>query len=234
MGTLIPEYVAGCDFKTACDQHDRCYGRCDRSNCPGQLNANKCAGNCAMCDPRCPKSRQQRRKVCDAQLTIDIVRNNSGRCEAAAYAYSFAVSAAGCWFFRGFGPLGTTERQRRLKETFQSNFDAAYARAKADPGVMKPAIAEPEKRAVREVGEVVDMADYKLVVDHAFRRPILKLKKKGMNFRGFGGARDRVLLNGVDVTDVTVSGKMFDLNEVRKARPDFDTSGLKQKNARTP
>ena len=92
LGTAIPNRIANCTFKAACDNHDVCYSRCE--SCGDLHGKPECSGTCEM--------KRERKTKCDADFRNQIVQANLGKshCQAAATAYYLAVTYGGCAFFR--------------------------------------------------------------------------------------------------------------------------------------
>ena len=94
-GVIVPNatFLSQCTFKTACDRHDRCYGRC--------LSGGDLAGQ-ATCNDA--PARKARRRVCDIALQTDIRFDNANRpiCGMYGAIYQWAVEKFGDEAFRGF------------------------------------------------------------------------------------------------------------------------------------
>lgn len=89
-GTLL----SSCQFKSACDSHDRCYSRCLAG---GELAGNSSCG--------VAQAKALRRQVCDVALQDDIIADNASKpvCSMYAAIYRFAVQLMGERFFNGIG-----------------------------------------------------------------------------------------------------------------------------------
>jgi hypothetical protein len=96
IGFLVPNstWLSACQFQSACDRHDLCYGRC--------LLGGDLAGN-ATCSAA--EAKTLRRQTCDVSLQRDIVADNPGRpvCSLYASVYRLVVQLMGEQFFHGIG-----------------------------------------------------------------------------------------------------------------------------------
>lgn len=88
---LVPNKIANCKLKEACDRHDLCYGRC--------LEGGKLFGSEA-CNAS-EQEKESRKQKCDVSLYDDIVQANQGSCRGWASFYKFFVVHAGGGFFNG-------------------------------------------------------------------------------------------------------------------------------------
>lgn len=101
---FVPDSIklAECSFKAACDQHDICYGKCEKSFV-GECEYRRCqAGGDLYKNNECKINENllilmvkanQRKRVCDADLCDKIRKINKGKpiCEAFAIVYRDAV-----------------------------------------------------------------------------------------------------------------------------------------------
>ena len=94
-GALIPNKVAGCKFKKACDAHDVCYSKCLVCH-PFHTDAT-CHGY---------ENKQKRRLACDTAFKDEMLAQNKSTriCRLAAEAYYVAVRKYGENLHRGVDP----------------------------------------------------------------------------------------------------------------------------------
>jgi hypothetical protein len=115
-GAAVPNELAGCSFKAACDAHDVCYSKC--LSCHPFSKSPTCQG---------ADNKAARRLECDGDFKKALVRasGSSKVCLAAADAYHFSVRKFGDSYHRG--------NKSKLSEAdqFKAIFDAEYARVKA-------------------------------------------------------------------------------------------------------
>lgn len=122
---LVPNSIPilQCEFKEACNTHDTCYARCEKS-LDGDCEYRRCrpggdlAGN-AICwtDERylsLANKARQRRNTCDANFHSDLLKLNAGRyvCHAFAVIYRDAVKIWGDGPFIGIDPAPNLTQQR--------------------------------------------------------------------------------------------------------------------------
>ncbi len=96
---LVPNgtFLSKCEFKSACDKHDRCYSRClEKGNLYGKPECKDARGSLA---------KESRRKICDVALQADILTGNSGKPACSFYSafYRWAVQTFGEGNFSGIG-----------------------------------------------------------------------------------------------------------------------------------
>ncbi len=102
--------LAGCEFKTACDVHDLCYGKCDRS-LVGECEYRKCQKDGEHYEKQiCYEpplltnilEAKNRRSICDKKFFADIdSRNNKPICTVFAGIYWLGVRGLGGDYFAG-------------------------------------------------------------------------------------------------------------------------------------
>lgn len=115
-GFLVPDsaIISKCNFKSACDTHDICYGRCLES---GDLYGQATCNN--------PKEKKERRASCDNSIRSSIESDNSDRtiCNIYASAYYWAVSRFGAEHFRGVnsGQDGNSAELSRFLSYVEAN-----------------------------------------------------------------------------------------------------------------
>jgi hypothetical protein len=126
---LIPDKIQflGCDFKSACDAHDVCYGQCTLASSKDlpQCQYLRCLpGGDLYGKPRCEDvpfgklklEAESRRAKCDGSFLVDLASNNLGKpkCTLLTALYPFAVRVLGSSAFLGMESveLGFTENQK--------------------------------------------------------------------------------------------------------------------------
>jgi hypothetical protein len=135
-GFLVPNQTAftQCQFKTSCDSHDLCYGRCKAG---GDLFGS------SLCKDE--PTRIQRRQVCDVALQANIITANGSKpmCRVYASIYRVAVQLMGSAFFDGISgnkPVGATQIMNLLDYL------------EANPDVFEPADLEKVFSTIAEQG----------------------------------------------------------------------------------
>jgi hypothetical protein len=110
-GIVVPNEVAGCNFKRACDAHDLCYAKC--LPCHSFSDSPLCYGL---------DNKKARRKECDASFKQSLTKaaGSSTTCLIAADAYHFAVRKLGNSFHRGEPP--TKDEADEFKQAFEAEF----------------------------------------------------------------------------------------------------------------
>ena len=96
---LVPNgtFLSKCEFKPACNNHDRCYSRClEKGDLYGKPECKDARGSSAI---------ENRRQICDVDLQTDILKGNSGKPACSFYAafYRWAVQSFGEGHFSGIG-----------------------------------------------------------------------------------------------------------------------------------
>lgn len=114
-GAVIPNELAGCKFKSACDAHDVCYAKCTPCH-PYHTNA-RCFGI---------DNKLARRGECDKDFESQMVKENGGTsiCRVAARAYATAVRSMGDSYHRGSRPAAVNAAE------FEKVFAAEFAKLK--------------------------------------------------------------------------------------------------------
>jgi hypothetical protein len=132
---IVPDRVANCTMKSACDLHDICYSKCAthaqikanpqecfyRSCEPGEENHGKDA-----CSPMkvqgLLQEREKRRASCDVKLFADIARTNDDKlqCRAIGRIYERAVIVLGSTSF-----FGTTTSSGKFTREQRANYKKA-------------------------------------------------------------------------------------------------------------
>lgn len=135
----VPDKLGNCDFKAACDEHDRCYGKC--------LKGGVLTGTERCLDPQ--KVKDTRRLQCDKNLQEDIKKNNNGSCEGWAWFYGFVVKKAGGGSFNGMEPAVV----RAVIETSNSP-EVAYARIKEIERIARSGLVDKKSLAIDPSGEI--------------------------------------------------------------------------------
>jgi hypothetical protein len=117
---VVPDEIAGCSFKKACDAHDLCYSKC--LPCHTFSDSPLCSGDA---------NRKLRRTQCDSEFKAELSQASSKKliCQIAAEAYYLAVRELGDFHFRGDPPAEAVTKR------FQSVFDAEYKRGKTSRGL---------------------------------------------------------------------------------------------------
>jgi hypothetical protein len=190
LGTAIPNRIANCTFKAACDNHDVCYSRCE--SCGDLHGKPECSGTCEM--------KRERKTKCDADFRNQIVQANLGKshCQAAATAYYLAVTYGGCAYFRSIRDA------LAVREKWQSDFEALLKWVEENPESAKQVEGQIaiERLATVEAGK-----DNRLTTKE--RR--LSLVAKEPSRRSRSDKRERLLVNGIDLTDASLDANMQDV-----------------------
>jgi hypothetical protein len=139
---VVPDRLAGCELKGACDAHDICYARCIT---PTQIaNDGACfyrtceAGGSNAATSACSamkldemmQAREERKLKCDKKLFGDIKDNNQQRmvCRAIGRTYEVAVLVLGSGSFMGTTvSVGNMSDQQRSE--YKNALDAFFANA---------------------------------------------------------------------------------------------------------
>ncbi len=217
LGTFVPNSLGSCKIKRACDNHDQCYGRCIKG-CGDLVGKSECQGK--HCNDAASKTRKYK---CDYQLEKDIVDLNLGTCKAVAWAYRVAVVKCGCGYFNGFGAVDEKIKRERFQKDFGEAL-RAYEFQNKNPGTID---LEQQTETLRKLSEVDPLSENRLIFMANDRRPRLSLRSERPRSPQFAGPKERTIVNGVDVTEMEVDGKRFNLRSLRE-RSDFDARGLKQ------
>ena len=135
----VPDKLADCDFRAACDEHDRCYGKC--------LEGGVLAGTERCLDPQNVKD--TRRLQCDKNLQEDIKKHNNGSCKGWAWLYGSVVKMAGGGSFNGMEPALV----RSVIETSNSP-EVAYARIKEIERIARSGLVDKKSLAIDPSGEI--------------------------------------------------------------------------------
>jgi hypothetical protein len=92
---VVPDKLFDCDMSAACNTHDQCYAHCDLGHAG--------YGTVYCSQPESSPERMASKRRCDAQLEVDILRNNPGKsiCEKVGAFYRLAVKALGQGPFNG-------------------------------------------------------------------------------------------------------------------------------------
>lgn len=180
---LVPDSipVLQCNLVEACNQHDRCYGKCegrarDATAAECEYLACREGGNLYQSE-RCEtdirlvrllSDAQQRRRSCDQTLADDIASQNAGKvaCEAFAAVYRFAVQKWGDSAFRGIDAVlladavgqPKAEYDAAIREFFRSGTTEQFERfmSRTSNGgrsvdLAKPIEFDPETGLVNKV-----------------------------------------------------------------------------------
>jgi hypothetical protein len=131
-----------CEFKSSCDGHDVCYGRCETSF-TGECEYRRCRPggdlhNKSECqsDERLGNLQARatvRRQTCDQAFYRQLRTVNAGRtvCEAFAIVYRDAVKNFGAGFFSGIDtfegpPQPQAEYEGAIREFFENGSEAQF------------------------------------------------------------------------------------------------------------
>jgi hypothetical protein len=190
LGTVVPNRIANCTFKAACDNHDVCYSRCE--SCGDLHGKQECDGTCEM--------KRERKTKCDADFRNQIVQANLGKshCRAAATAYYLAVTYGGCAFFRAIRDAVA------VREKWQTDFEALLTWVEENPDAAKQMEGEVaiERLATVEAGK-----DNRLVTKE--RR--LSVVASDPSRRSRIERKDRLLVNGIDLSDASLDASLQDV-----------------------
>ncbi|MGH6814927.1 MAG: hypothetical protein ACREC6_04425 [Hyphomicrobiaceae bacterium] len=191
---LIPNRIADCLFKAACDKHDACYSRCEKG-CGDLYGRPECEGTC--------ETKRERKKLCDKDFRMQLVRDNLGKphCRTAATAYYLAVTHGGCTYFR------SVRETLPVRQKMQNDFDALLKFLEDNPDTAKQIEAEIaiEQLATIEAGKNNDLA----VNDGR-----LSLVASSPARRTRAAKTERLLVNGIDLTDASLDASMHDVMRV--------------------
>lgn len=113
-GMIVPNRLAGCRFKAACDAHDVCYSKC--LPCHTFSNSPLCYGL---------DNKQARRTECDDDFKKRLLSDNPGSlvCRTASEAYYRAVRQFGNSSHRSIRPSNeklTADRSAAFKRAFEA------------------------------------------------------------------------------------------------------------------
>lgn len=212
LGTVVPNRFFDCSFKPACDNHDVCYSRCE--SCGVLFGRPECQGTC--------EDKRERKERCDVAFRDQMFSDNKNKahCKTAARAYYLAVRYRGCAYFRGLREV------LRTREDFQRDFEAILKWLEENPD----ATTEIEVDLTLRRMSTLEASENNRLSTEGGR---LKLVDEALAAQGSGRSAvdrptERRLLNGIDVTDMRVDGKPFDLDRVRSERKTFDARGLRQ------
>jgi len=210
LGTVVPNKIASCSFKAACDAHDLCYSRCE--NCGDLFGRPECIGTC--------EQKKDRKDRCDRDFYDMMVGANGGRkhCVLAAKAYYLAVSYRGCTYFR------STREARFDRESFQTDFEAILQWLEENPD---EADQDTAALALTRLS-TLNASERNRITSDGRRLAIAEGTAAGPRMsRRIDGAT--VLLNGINVSGLMIDGKPFELDEVRQKHRELDASGLVQR-----
>ncbi len=205
IGRLVPNhFFHQCEFKTCCDSHDRCYGRC--LDC-GDLHGK----------PECKDGakRKARRAVCDNALYDDINRLNANRrlCRGFAFAYWTAVSFAGDGYF--YGLVMSAEAEAK----FRKDFNAALKFYEFEQARGRSAELEEAKSAIKLLSRLEGIEKNEVAFRKLGDRGLLAIESRDflssprVELPGARAVEKQNLLNGVDVTKMEYAGQRFELEK---------------------
>lgn len=119
-GMVVPNEIAGCSFKPACDSHDICYSKC--LSCHSYSDSPICYGL---------DNRRMRQAECDTDFRADLVKASGGSkvCLLASRIYHRVVTDLGVRYHRGLTATPGDEAERDAE--FKRRFEAEFAKAKA-------------------------------------------------------------------------------------------------------
>lgn len=224
LGKLIPDkyrgYFVQCEFKSACDEHDKCYSNC--LECSSWHGTDRCK------DKSCwLRFGNTFKRQCDEQLYKDIslANNNNTVCNGFAAAYEGAVKLLGCGYY--YGQTFTLEKQLQ----FQRNFDALMQYQEFLQKNKIPLDREPlavfvdqlsQSPAVKENAFAFSVRNGSptLSLEEAAAKPQSTLEKLQKPLSG--GVKIRRYINGVDVTNMIDNSDTFAAENLPKRQQAFD------------
>ena len=211
LGWFVPGNPLGCQFTAACNAHDICYGKCI-AGCSPAAGTPACGGDC--------KARKAEKDKCDSDFVNKMKADNLGkvRCQQLADDYHWFVSNCGCTFFRGF-----IENAKAVSSEFQQEFRQSAEAIRAFREFRRQ---RPDNLRAFEMEQ--GMASIKFLgvcEDNKFRfrmeqgEPLLVIESKQPmdtpTVRSERGTTlsSRKFLSGIDVTNMSLGGKRFDLKD---------------------
>jgi hypothetical protein len=222
---IVPDRFLGCEFKTACDSHDRCYGQC--MACGPRHDDNVCR----------PPGRPALRDQCDTQLEADIdaANNNHWFCNGFGWLFWLGCHQLGEPYFGATNAL-------RMARALPS--EEAIATVKADIEAIldytdyrqdNPQAAE-NLRNIKDAVKVLARADTRLenrfVVKTLAGKKTLAFEAKRPPAQTTIESKDRrqfvqrSLLGEIDVTNMRVNQRPVDLEAVIRTTPGIDPRNL--------
>ncbi len=224
LGKLIPNkyqgYFAQCEFKNACDKHDKCYSNCMK--CSSWYGTERCKEkSCWFSWENTFKSQ------CDEQLYTDISLANQGNrvCDGFASVYKAAVKLLGCNFYYG----QKFSRDKQLQ--FQKNFDALMQYYEFHRRNDIPLDRKSLDAVIDQLSR--SPAVEKNIFDFSIRKgaPTLSVEAFDMGTAGAPkpapetlakGVRISRYINGIEVTNMIDDSATFAARNVPASRQPFD------------
>ena len=209
-GNVVPDSVAGCNFRQACDSHDTCYSRCAKCGDLKKAGSKKCNGSC--------EEKRARKDSCDLNFHEAMIAGNpnSALCKVAATAYYLTVSYRGCSYFRGV--KGTKSNRKK----FQKDFEAILSWLQNNP---EAAARKKTEIALRRLSQI-DASDANRLHEHGGR---LGAVAEGLGSATRGTPKSsgpRVLMNGLDITRLKIDGKPFNTGVAKQKNKNFNLDGI--------
>ncbi|MFV5215139.1 hypothetical protein ACLIIZ_15585 [Azonexus caeni] len=136
---LVPDRIRplACEFKAACDRHDRCYGACENVS---QVEKPQCEylrcqkGGDLHGQDECDGTRfnalrsaaMARKDICDSNFYADLVTLNPNRpqCRVFSWLYPFAVKVLGASAFIGIDGTVTAAFSEEQKQAYADAINA--------------------------------------------------------------------------------------------------------------
>lgn len=226
LGWLVPNSPLGCQFKAACDAHDICYSRCV-TGCSSNAGTPACDGDC--------QARKAEKDKCDTAFVTKLKADNPGkaRCQELADDYYWFVSNCGCKFFRGF-----IENAKAISSEFQQEFRQSAEAVRAfreyrrqKPGDLRAFEMEQGMASIKFLG-VCEDNKFRFLFEQG--QPLLVIESKQpldtptvRTQRGIT-LNSRKFLSGIDVTNMSLEGKRFDLKDAAPLLPPEQLRTLRQ------
>jgi hypothetical protein len=222
---IVPNSFLGCEFKTACDNHDRCYGQC--MACGPRHDDNVCR----------PPGRPALREQCDNQLEVDIDRANGNNwfCNGFGWLFRQGCHHLGEPYFGATNAarLALAQPSEEAIATVKANIEAivAYTDYRRD----NP-LAEQRLESIKDAVTVVTRADPRLenrfvVRTEAGRKTLAYEAKRLPPQTTFESKEKRAfverrLLGEIDVTNMRVNQRPVNLDPVIRTTPGIDPRKL--------
>jgi len=222
---IVPDRFLGCEFKNACDNHDRCYGQC--MACGPRHDDNVCR----------PPGRPALRDQCDTQLEADIdaANNNTWYCNGFGWLFWLGCHRLGEPYFGGTNALrmALAQQSEEAIATVKADIEAIldYTDYRQD----NPQAAE-KLRNIKDAIKVLARADQRLenrfVTRTEVGRKTLIFEAKRLPPQTTIQSKDkrlfveRRLLGEIDITNMRVNQRPVDLEPVIRTTPGIDPRNL--------
>jgi len=116
---------------------------------------------------------------------------------------------AGCSHFNGFAPVSEKVKRERFQRDFEEALKAFEYQSK-NPG----AVALNEQRKTLEtLSEADSLSENRLMFLSDGKKPRLALKSERPTQLGFSPRQDRIMVNGIDITEMRLNGKPLSLDD---------------------